>query len=744
MSQPELRLPPAESQPRQGEADPGRMLQILWRGKWILLVVPLLAFGGAKLWLAAQTNVYMAVAQVQVDARSPSVLKSGAGEAIEKPRTVLKQQQGLFKSTTLLKRVAEAPALAGLETFASEYLGGKTVVGALYENLQTSIDIESNRLFVTFASPYRDETVVVVDEALRAYIEFHKEKKKEQASGLAEIVRREWDSTKGELEETSAAIAALQSQHTLIAGNDRTPLQTKLDNANTAWNGAHQEAQRLQAVFEDMQRASQDPRVFRERGLYLRAKSPIGALEERLGSLTQEREEKERELERLRRTVGTENAHLAAVRAEIESIRTREEAIVLQYAEDTLRNSEVDHQRALDHEANLAADVDALLAQVTAQNQVMDRIKDLQLERDHLRERIQGFAERIGQLELENQTGALNLDVIEYARASLRPVYPELEKTMIYALGAGGILAFGLVLLLGIADRRVRAVEDVPGLLGTSVLGVLPALRTSERSKVARQVEEDPHSLMAEAIRSVRTATIFALPGGRGMVQVTSASSGEGKSVCASNLAFALAKAGKKTLLIDADMRRPAQHQVYSVQNSLGLAGLLTSSAPLRKAIIAEVAVGLDLLPAGEAHGKAAELCEGRVLSELVQTLRESYECIVVDSPPVLESSEARVLATLSDAVVFVLRLDRSRAPSLVRAAGILRSVGARILGALPNGAAMQRGARDFSGGISYGAGPLPGTHAPRASTESEVETAKEKARGTDFLGLGEQQEESA
>jgi capsular exopolysaccharide synthesis family protein len=328
----------------------------------------------------------------------------------------------------------------------------------------------------------------------------------------------------------------------------------------------------------------------------------------------------------------------------------------------------------------------------------------------------------------------------------VRPVYPETEKTLLYALGASGILAFGLVLLLGIADRRVRAVEDVPELLGTSVLGVLPALPGgSDRSSIARQVEENPHSLLAEAIRSVRTATTFALPAGCGMVQITSAGSGEGKSVCASNLAFALAKAGKKTLLIDADMRKPAQHQVYAVPNSIGLAGLLTSSVALKKAIVPNVALGLDLLPAGDARGRAAELCEGPVLPELVQTLRESYECLVVDSPPVLESSEARVLAALSDAVVIVLRLDRSKAPNLKRAAGILRGVGARILGALPNGASTQRGARAFSGGISYGAGPVPGApvpRAPRPSAESEAEAARAKARGTDFLGLEQEEDE--
>ena len=112
MNQPEINLPTAESQPEAGGADAGRMFQILWRGKWILLSIPILAFLAAKYWLGNQTQIFMAMAQVQVDARQVNVLKSGAGEAINKPRTVLKQQQSLLKSTPILRRIVEAPAAA--------------------------------------------------------------------------------------------------------------------------------------------------------------------------------------------------------------------------------------------------------------------------------------------------------------------------------------------------------------------------------------------------------------------------------------------------------------------------------------------------------------------------------------------------------------------------------------------------------------------------------------------------------
>jgi capsular exopolysaccharide synthesis family protein len=741
-----IRVAPVENSSSGGEADAGRMLQMLWRGKWILLTFPLLMIGAAKLWLDAQTELFVATARVQVDARQVNPLKTGGGEATNKPRTVLKQQQSLVESVPILKKISESPLLVGMKTFAPDRLGDQTLIGALNEGLATSIDVESDGFSISFTSPFREEAVVIVDEALRVYIEYHKERKHEEAEEVAEIVRREWESTKRELDDTDAEMSRLQADNTLLAGTDRTPLQTKLDNSSQAWNTAHLETQRALAAFQELQALTAEPTRFHERGLFLRAKSPVGSLEEKYKTAESERKAKLDQLERLDLGgIGVDNERRAQLRREADAFLISDDKIGQEYADHYLASAELDFRKAQSYEASLAADHEALLAQVAALNSVLEKLKSLAVERDHLRGRVAGFDDRITQLELENQTGALNLNVIEYARAGIRPAYPETDKTYIYAVGLGGMLAFGLVLLLGLSDRRVREVEDVPKLLGTSVLGVLPAMpRGADRVKIAHLVEEDPHSLAAEAFRSVRTATIFALPAGSGVVLVTSANSGEGKSVCASNLAFALAKAGKKTLLIDADLRKPAQHEIYAVANGTGLAGLLGSSSPLKGALVPRVAHGLDLLPAGDAHGKSAELCEGPVLGELLNTLRESYECIVIDAPPVLETSEARILATLADVVVFVLRLEVSKSPNLKRAAGILQGVGARILGCLPNGASSGRGARAFTGGISYGHGPstAPGPRPARAADdEGEAETAR--ARGTDFLGL-EDEEESA
>lgn len=747
MSTPEpVRLPsPENSSSQEGGADAGRMLQILWRGKWILIAVPLLAFFGARAWLGSQTELFQASAKIQVDAREVNLMKTGAGEAINKPRTVLKQQQGLLKSTPLLRRVAELPEIQALQTFQLARLRGKTDIGELFDNLDSSIDVESDLLFIFYKAPFRTDAVAVVDAVVAAYFAHNREEKKREIEAQAEIVRGELATVEEELEQKNQAIYALQDDQKILLGQDRTPLQTKLDNANTSLNAAHAKTLELQADHAEMVAASADPAQFRARGELWRAKAPVGSIEEKLNTLRSERAQKEEEVRRLDGTVGPEHSRLVALRAEIPLLLAAEEKIPLEYAQHYLASSGLDFERARLFEQSLVQDVEELQAKVADQNVVMQKLTELETGRTALRARVAELGTVLASYDLANQTGGLNLTLLESARAGNKATFPEVEKTMIYALGGSAILAFGLVLLLGLSDRRVREVEDVPQLLGTSVLGVLPDLPyRSDRARIARAVEEDPHSLVAEAIRSVRTATAFALPdGGRGIVVMTSASTGEGKSVCASNLAVALARAGKKTLLVDADMRKPTQHEIYAVENGIGLAGLLSSGAPVKKAILADVAKGLDLLPAGHPQGKSAELCEGRVLSELFSSLRETYECIVVDAPPVLETSEARVLASLADVSVFVLRLGHTRAPNVKRAAGILRSVGARILGALPNCAASLRGARAYSGGISYGHAPVAGANqASRlrvVGDEPIGEMKKDGSRGTDFLGLEEE-----
>ena len=146
-------------------------------------------------------------------------------------------------------------------------------------------------------------------------------------------------------------------------------------------------------------------------------------------------------------------------------------------------------------------------------------------------------------------------------------------------------------------------------------------------------------------------------------------------------------------------------HIVFGVENESGLGDVLAGSEEFGDVVLTNVARHLDLLPAGDATGQAAELIEGKHFQSFFEGLKAQYECVVFDSSPVLETSETRVLANLSDATLFVLRLDVSSKPNAIRARDILQGAEAKILGVQLNGARSKKGARTYAGGIAYGYG---------------------------------------
>jgi capsular exopolysaccharide synthesis family protein len=191
---------------------------------------------------------------------------------------------------------------------------------------------------------------------------------------------------------------------------------------------------------------------------------------------------------------------------------------------------------------------------------------------------------------------------------------------------------------------------------------------------------------VAEAYRAVRTALHFGVPNGHAKtIVVTSPAPGDGKSTLASNLAITMAQAGKHTLLLDADFRRPVQHRLFEVPDDSGLTSVLAGQEPLNKAIHRTLVEGLDLLPAGPMPLNPSELLNGEAFGEILDELSQKYDHIVLDCPPVMAVTDARILGAVCDVTILVLRAGKTtrKAAELSRA-GLL-SVKARLIGCVVN-----------------------------------------------------------
>ena len=711
----EIRIPPpaARTSDASGDSvDASRLLQALWRGKWYFLLLPALTAGGMHAWLRGQRNLYRTTAQVQVSPREVDPLK-GSSSSSNKARTVLKQQQILVKSPAILKPLSESEQIRGLRSFSKRIIGDKPLITELNDRLGTVVDPNTDRLSIAYLSPFPDEAARVARATVEQYLQYHREKKRRSAQESADILRGEVEKNRADMQELNEKIIALKTENNIIQGGE-TFIESRLNKARERWNTARSEMIEHEATLAALEEAEKDEASFLELGQNRRSTKQNPNLESELQDVEKELRDKEVQLERRSREEGEKL--LEDLRLEIATLKERRREVLLQYARSYKVDTEIAFHEARRLASSLESDVAGLREELARTNAALQKIANYEKEY----ELVSGFTEslksRLEELDVENQTGALNIDVIDYGRPSTTPASPDRVGMMMYALAGGFGLAFAIVLLRSFTDRRLRTAEEVSRALSLNVVGAMPRIRGARaRKRAARVVEEQPASPAAEAFRNLRTAVTFALPkGGNGIVLVTSAIAGEGKSVTASNLAYALAMGGRRTLLVDGDLRVPGLHTAYGVANASGLGQVLTRSTKIDRAIVQNVAAGLDLLPGGDPFGKPAELFESELFPELIAYLRTRYDCIVLDSAPVLESSEARVMASEVDLAVFVARLGVSTGPGAARALDLLRAVDARVIGTFLTDDRRKKPS-SYGGPVPYGAARADGSPRPAA-----------------------------
>jgi capsular exopolysaccharide synthesis family protein len=207
--------------------------------------------------------------------------------------------------------------------------------------------------------------------------------------------------------------------------------------------------------------------------------------------------------------------------------------------------------------------------------------------------------------------------------------------------------------------------------------------------------------MQAEAYRGVRTALYFSTHSeGHKVVQITSPNSADGKSTLSANLAVSIAQSGKRVVLVDADLRKPTVHKVFGVSSRLGLSSVIVGDATPEAAIQDSGLPGLSIIPCGPLPPNPAELLTSPRFDELLGLLRERYDFVIVDTPPLLAVTDPSVVAARVDGVLLTLRRNKNDRPTAERARQILTTLGANVLGVVVNALAR----RDNGGGYGgYG-----------------------------------------
>ncbi len=322
-------------------------------------------------------------------------------------------------------------------------------------------------------------------------------------------------------------------------------------------------------------------------------------------------------------------------------------------------------------EADIAAEADKFLP--------FDRA-----ERDVLlnRQILEALEARVTQESIKMGVPRTQVEITDPAEPPPRnaPVSPNFMLNIILSFVIGLVAGVGLAYFIEYLDTSVKTVDDVERFLGLPVIGVIP-------QKVRPLIEEGPDSPYAEAYRVLRTNMIFANKGATGgAFAVASGGAGEGKSTTLFNLAYVCATIGDKVLIVDSDLRRPVQHTILGMQNRFGLTNVLMRDVPIEETIkpVANVP-NLHFLPSGKLPRSSVGVLNPQRVRELIKNLKTRYDFIFFDSPPLVGVSDASILASEVDGVLFVVQYRKY--PRLIssRAKRMIENVGGKIVGVVLN-----------------------------------------------------------
>jgi capsular exopolysaccharide synthesis family protein len=339
----------------------------------------------------------------------------------------------------------------------------------------------------------------------------------------------------------------------------------------------------------------------------------------------------------------------------------------------------------------LAAQEKALATEVQTLAAEVDKIGSSSTELEMLRAELkqdEKILERVG-----NELEALQVELRSPPRVSMNQeaaLQRRDSKRQIAATVLAPILVALLVCFVvswwEYRARRIHTTEEVISGLGMRLLGTLPSLSQTRQLQAAEGEEVGADSFQ-EAIDGVRTLLLRdAATQGTRIVMITSAVDGEGKTNLAGHLATSLARSGRRTLLLDGDLRRPTAHQLFEVDLQPGFSEVLLEEVGLAAALRPTPLDGLTVMPAGQWDRTVVQALARHGVDKIFNQLCEEFDVIIIDSHPVLEATDALLLGQHADAVIFSLVRDVSQMPPVSAAGQQLTSVGVRILGAVMNG----------------------------------------------------------
>ena len=695
------------------------LFEVLLRHRWTILLSTAVCLVVAVLYLLKATPIYTSTSRLYVEQTGPKIMTESEG-VMTQSKNYLYTQGELITSTPIVATVVDNPQIARLKTFTEtpkedSRSGG---VGMLFDHVKDKFDVPTDKpdegmvdnrtlflknnldvsvgkkddiIAVSFNSPYPDEAAQIVNAVVASYIQYHASRKKSTAAEVLKILGTEKERRDKELKDTFDDLLEFTKANGVISleSSNQHVAFKRLDKLSSALTDAQLETIKAKSQYDVVLGMIDDPEKVKRFAME-QANSGVQVFVTDVETeLRAEKRNLEIEVKALQEYCTDDHPAMQALLGKIAKIDGQLEDEAKKFADTYLDVTRLEWTTAQQREGELQASYDLQEAEARDVSVQATQYYVLQSNLRRTEKLCEILDDRIKEINVTEDAGALNINILETARPAIHPSAPQKARVMAMALVLGLMLGGGLALLRDMMDARLRSSDEIAAALALPVIGTVPMMPGKESiQERGQKVQKESMSHVSEAFRTIRTSLFFGVPKGKGQVfLVTSPTPGDGKSSMVSNLAIAMAQGGQRTLILDADLRKPMQHQIFEIETRKGLNGLLSGQIALKEAVVSGPVKGLDILPcpSGPEVPNPSEMLNSPAFSELLGSLRKQYDRIIIDSPPAAAVTDSHILSVISDTTLLVVKAEATSRRLAQQARDALLAVGGHLFGVIVN-----------------------------------------------------------
>jgi len=639
--------------------------------------------------------IYEATATVDVDRQAPSEIVGDDATRSAAPNDAdqfLATQMKLIESDAVLRPVAEQYHLLTREnqtnSAASEHEQLLAAAPISLKRLKVTRPPNTYLLLISYRSPDAHLAADVANAIASSYLLQTYDLRISSAAGLSSFMQKQLDELKAKMERSSLALAQFEKDLDVINPEERTNiLSARLLELNTDYTAAQSDRVRAEAVWNAIKSGSLEAAEASSQG-------------DSLTKLSETLDQARQRFALVKATYGTSHPEYRKAASEVAEVEKQFNDTRQSIAERV----QTQYQESLNREQMLQAAVSETKAEWDSNNARSFQYQQLKQEADTDKSLYDELIKKIREADINAGFQNNNIRIADIARPPLTPVFPNLKLNLILAFLFSTLLAIGATILLDSLDTTLRDPTEASRFLGTDVIATMPSDRraaqlprplaaiapaeivpaTTDRDR--RKGYYRSASSFDEAVRTLRNTILLSDFEDRlHSIVLTSAAPGEGKSTLAAHLAMANADRGKRTLLVDGDLRRPSLHAKFGLTPNQGLANVLTGEMLWQDVVIpVEERPNLSLLPSGLGSHRAADLIGPR-LATLLDEFAKEYALVILDSPPLLGFAECLQMAAAADGVLIVSRAGETTRRACAEVIGLLHRLHANIIGVVLN-----------------------------------------------------------